>query len=97
MGVEEISRGADRFACAIQASGRAVAHPDPEQAIGFAYRMIIAMSARWTAHEVETQAPAPMAWIPMLDELSMTVARYLFGSSLAPPHNQPDASYRERQ
>jgi hypothetical protein len=37
--------------------------------------MIIAMSARWTAHEVETQAPEPLPWSPMLDELSLTVAR----------------------
>jgi AcrR family transcriptional regulator len=74
-GVEELCRGADRFARAIGASGRAVAHPDPDQAIAFAYRMIIAMSARWTAHEVETQAPEPLPWSPMLDELSLTVAR----------------------
>lgn len=80
-GVEDITHGARAFERAVLASGHPIAQPDPRRTIAFAYRMIIAMSARWTAHEVETLAPERLEWAAMLDELCEAVTRYLFGAS----------------
>jgi AcrR family transcriptional regulator len=78
-GLEDIVRGAAQFERAILASRRTVAHSDPHAAIEFAYRMIVGMSARWTARDVEAMAPEPLSWSMMLERLSDAVARYLFG------------------
>lgn len=78
-GLQDVIRGAEQFARAIHASGRQVTHAEPEAAIEFAYRLVVATAHRWAAREIEVMAPAPMSWEAMLPNLSETIARYLFG------------------
>lgn len=81
-GLQDVVRGAAQFESAVRASGREVTHSDPQEAIEFAYRLIVATAHRWAAREIEVMAPRPMDWETMLERLSETVARYLFGERL---------------
>lgn len=78
-GLRDVVRGAAQFERAIRASGHEVTHDDAQGAMEFAYRLIVATAHRWAAREIEVMAPQPMDWATMLDRLSETVARYLFG------------------
>ncbi len=82
-GLQDVIRGAARFERAIRTSGREVTHSDPQAAVEFAYRLIVATAHRWAAREIEVMAPEPMSWEAMLANLSETVARYLFGEPLS--------------
>lgn len=56
-----------------------IVHSNPDEAIDFAFRVIISLCGRWTAQTVETLAPTRMEWDEMLDQASDMITTYLFG------------------
>lgn len=78
-GLEVAARQSALFRAAVMTHQESVVHPAPEEAVDFAYRLIVSVCARWTARAIETRAPRPLAWGEMLARLSDTVTVYLFG------------------
>jgi len=56
-----------------------VRHPDPEEALDFAFRLVYAMCAHRVVHGEHLESARPLPWRRLTEELAMTVRRYLLG------------------
>ena len=83
-GLSVMSRDSDRFRSVIMTHADELIHRDSDQAIDFAFRLIIGLCARWAARAIETMAPHPLTWDEMTARLSANVTAYLFGTSPRP-------------
>lgn len=70
---------AEAFRAAMLTHRREITHPDPDQAIDFAYRLIVGACGRWTARTIEVLAPVPMSWEKMFQNLGDVLETYIFG------------------
>lgn len=64
----------------LQRTGPAIRHDDATAAIDFSYRMVYAMCAHRVVHGVGLESSSKLSWAHMIEELSLSVALYLFGS-----------------
>jgi AcrR family transcriptional regulator len=83
-GLSIMSRDSERFRRVIMTHADELIHRDIDQAIDFAFRLIIAVCARWAARAIETMAPHPLTWDEMTARLSENVTAYLFGARACP-------------
>jgi AcrR family transcriptional regulator len=83
-GLAIMSRDAERFRSVIMTHADELIHRDSDQAIDFAFRLIIGVCARWAARAIETMAPHPLTWDEMNARLSENVTAYLFGTHPRP-------------
>ena len=78
-GLSIMSRDSERFCGVIMTHADEIIHRDAEQAVDFAFRLIIGVCARCAARAIETIAPHPLSWEEMTARLSESVTSYLFG------------------
>ena len=93
-GLTLVSRESERFRRVMLTHGDELIHRDADQAIDFAFRLIIGVCARWAARAIETMAPHPLTWDEMTARLSENVTSYLFGTRSLDSHQGAESNFR---